>query len=187
MYYHASQTPGITVLEPRISNHNQAFVYFSTKKENVLVYLSNAIEKFCKETGYKHEGIWQKWGPYGFEMDGTLRMEEYYPNAIEDTYKGVSGYIYFVKEIVEAQENLQISNAVTTTERVSVDGCEYVADAYDAIMEAMEQGLITIQRYEEMSEQKLAWISKTMKQEYEDADKHPEYRHFIKGKFKFIE
>ncbi len=183
MYYHASQTPNINVLEARISNHNKPLVYFSTKRENVLVYLSNAIEKYCKETGFLYDGSWEKWGPYGFEADGTLRLEEYYPNALEDTYKGVSGYIYFVKEIPNPQENIQISNAVTTTACVPMDGCEYVADAYEAIMEAVEQGLITLQRYEEMSEQKLTWIEKTMKQEYEDAYKHPEYRHFLKGKF----
>ncbi len=187
MYYHASQTPGITVLEPRISNHNQAFVYFSTKRENVLVYLSNAIEKYCKETAFTHEGIWKKWGPYGFEADGTQRMEEYYPNAIEDTYKGVSGYIYCVKEIPHFQENIQISNAVTTTEHVVVDGCEYIEDAYKAIMEASKNDLIKIQRYEEMSEQKHTWIKNTMKQEYDEAREHPEYRHFLKGKFHFLE
>ena len=50
--YHASQTKGLTVLEPRVSNHGVPRVYFSEKRENVLVYLSNAIEKFCRETGF---------------------------------------------------------------------------------------------------------------------------------------
>ena len=45
MFYHASQIEGITTLEPRVSNHDIPLVYFSTKRENVLVYLSNAIEK----------------------------------------------------------------------------------------------------------------------------------------------
>jgi nicotinate-nucleotide pyrophosphorylase len=51
MYYHASQVGGIKQLEPRISNHGVPLIYFSKKRENVLVYLSNAIEKYCKETG----------------------------------------------------------------------------------------------------------------------------------------
>ena len=49
MYFHASQVKGIKVLEPRISNHNIPLVYLSAKRENTLVYLSNAVEKFCKE------------------------------------------------------------------------------------------------------------------------------------------
>lgn len=72
--------------------------------ENVLVYLSNAIEKTCKEENFPHEGIWHKWGPYGFEQDGRLRFEEYYPNALEDTYKGVSGYIYSCSQIEQNHE-----------------------------------------------------------------------------------
>lgn len=49
MYYHASQIAGIEVLEPRTSNHNTPLIYFSTKRENVLVYLSNAIENIVKK------------------------------------------------------------------------------------------------------------------------------------------
>ena len=187
MYYHASQSADIKVLEPRVSNHNIPLVYFSTKRENVLVYLSNAIEKYCKETGFEYKGNWQKWGPYGFEHDGTLCLEEYYPNAIEDTYKGVSGYIYYVKSIDNVQENIQISNAVTTSDNVCVDGCEYVEDAYVEIINAADKGLIKLLRYEDMNERKLAWIEKTIRKEYEEAIEHPEYRHFLNGKFGVVE
>ena len=93
MYYHASPFGGITQLKPRVSNHGIPLVYFSKKRENVLVYLSNAVEKYCKETGFLYEGIYQKWGPYGFIRDGRQRLEEYYPNALISTYQGGSGYI----------------------------------------------------------------------------------------------
>lgn len=45
MYYHASPIGTIKRLEPRVSNHGVPLVYFSKKRENVLVYLSNAIER----------------------------------------------------------------------------------------------------------------------------------------------
>ncbi len=32
------------------------------------------------------KGIWAKWGPYGFDLQGILQYEEYYPNALEETY-----------------------------------------------------------------------------------------------------
>ena len=99
MYYHASQTKGIKVLEPRVSNHNKPLIYFSSKKENVLVYLSNAVEKFCKESNFEYDGIWSKWASYGFTKDGILEIQEYYKNATYETYKGVSGYIYKVEEV----------------------------------------------------------------------------------------
>lgn len=185
MYYHASQTANIKVLEPRVSNHGTPLVYMSTKRENVLVYLSNAIEKYCKETGFCHQGRWQKWGPYGFESDGTFRLEEYYPNALVETYKGVSGYIYFAEKMNDPQENIQISNAVTSSEPVAIDGCEFVPDVYEAIMEAAEKGQIKILRYEDLSDKKLDWIKKTMKEEYKGAVLCPEYQYFLKAKFPF--
>ena len=60
MYYHASSIGGITRLEPRISNHGIPLIYFSQKRENVLVYLCNAIEKFCKETGLSKTAATEK-------------------------------------------------------------------------------------------------------------------------------
>ena len=72
MYYHASQVANIKILEPRISNHNIPLIYFSTKRENVLVYLSNAVEKCCRETDFRHNGKWHKWATYGFNKDGIL-------------------------------------------------------------------------------------------------------------------
>lgn len=96
LLYHASPVAGIQVLEPRISNHGDPRIYFSEKRENTLVYLCNAIEKFCKETGFQYNGRWQKWGPYGFTSDHRFQFQEYYPGALEETYKGVSAYIYTV-------------------------------------------------------------------------------------------
>ncbi len=61
LFFHASQVANIMVLEPRISNHGVPLLYFSRKRENVLVYLSNAIEKYCKDTGFAYDGKWQKW------------------------------------------------------------------------------------------------------------------------------
>ena len=101
MYYHASPVGRIKTLEPRISNHGAPLVYFSKKRENTLVYLSNAVEKFCRETGFPHAGSWTTWGPYGFR-NGILLLEEYYPNALEETYRGVSGYVYRAASIREA-------------------------------------------------------------------------------------
>lgn len=183
MYYHASPVKGITQLEPRISNHNIPLIYFSKKRENVLVYLSNAVEKYCKDTGFSYDGQWQKWGSYGFNKDGRQRLEEYYPNALINTYKGVSGYIYRAGVITESGFEVQIPDAATTSSPAEVTDVEFVPDAYKAILQAERDGLITIVRYEQMSEKGRVWIVKTIKQEYENAVEHPEYRHFLRGNF----
>lgn len=183
VYYHASQVQGITRLEPRISNHGIPLIYFSRKRENVLVYLSNAIEKYCRETGFAYDGVWQKWGPYGFGPDGRLCLEEYYPDAIERTYKGVSGYIYHAEEITDSGFDVQIPDAATSSEPVIVTGSEYVSDAYEAILEAEREGLIILRRYGEMTDRKKEWIAATIREEYASAEGHPEYRHFLRGCF----
>ncbi len=186
IYYHASQTKDITILEPRVSNHNIPLIYFSKKRENVLVYLSNAIEKYCKEEGFKNDGNYEKWGPYGFNRDGKLVIEEYYPNALESTYKNVSGYIYQVKNVIDSGFEINIPDAVTSSEPVKVDGFKYVEDAYEEIMKAEKAGLITIIRYDEMTAKKKEWLINTIKEEYKNASNHPEYRFFLKAKFPFI-
>jgi hypothetical protein len=183
MHYHASPIANIKQLVPQVSNHEIPLIYFSAKKENVLLYLSNAVEKYCKETGFQYNGRWEKWGPYGFNKDGTQRLEEYYPNALEQTYKGVSGYIYCVESIVDSRFELHIPDAFSTSISTTVSAVEFVPDAYEAILKAERKGLITILRYEDMPSKMRNWNQKTIREEYEGAVDHPEYRHFLKGNF----
>ena len=183
-YYHASQVKDIEILKPHISNHKVPLVYFSDKRENVLVYLSNAVEKFCKEQNFKHEGTYSKWGPYGFEKDGRLRFEEYYPNALEETYRGVSGIIYSCKTIhINSEMNIGIPNAYVSSEPEKVDKCEYIEDACEELLSAEREGLITIVRYDEFIKKKKDWLDKVIKQEYLDSESQPEYRFFLEKKF----
>lgn len=183
MYYHASPVAGLRRLEPRISNHGIPLIYFSKKRENVLVYLSNAIEKYCRETGFEYHGRWQKWGPYGFDPDGRQRLEEYYPDALEKTYRGVSGYLYRAEHITEADMDVQIPDTAVSRLPVTVTGAEFIPDAYAAILQAEKDGLITVVRYETMTEKMREWNRKTIREEYEGAIDHPEYRHFLRGNF----
>lgn len=186
MYYHASSVEGIKVLKPMISNHNKPLIYFSRKRENVLVYLSNAVEKFCKETGFYHNGKWHKWASYGFDTDGILRIDEYYPNALEETYKGVSGYIYSASDICVKENDINISDVVVTEKPVTVDCVEFVENAYSEIIKAEKSGLIKIRRYEQLDENMLLWIENTIKNEYDQAENEPDYRYFLKAKFDFL-
>ncbi len=186
MYYHASQVKNIKVLEPRISNHGEPLVYFSDKRENVLVYLSNAIEKYCKDTNYDYDGIYKKWGPYSFTKDGRLQMEEYYPNATYETYKGVCAYIYHIKDVPDIEPLSDIPHAYKTKTSTLVDSVEYIPDAYDEIMKEVEKGNILLTKYNEFINKKKDWLEKTILKEYEESANHPEYRYFLKSKFPFL-
>ena len=186
MYYHASGTEGIEELQPRVSNHGVPLVYLSEKRENVLVYLSNAVEKYCRETGFTVDGPLEKWGPYGFDRDGILRLEEYYPGATEKTYKGVFGYIYGAEEVQGPGVDAGIPGTVTSERPVKVTSCEYVPDALEELLSAEREGKIRIKRYEAMSEKDRQWIRETMLREYAGAAEHPEYRHFLEGMFPWV-
>ena len=62
MLYHASPIGGLTELRPHISNHGIPLLYFSQKRENTFVYLSNAVEKYCRETGFAYNSCMEKVG-----------------------------------------------------------------------------------------------------------------------------
>ena len=185
MYYHASQIKNIKILEPRISNHNKPLIYFSKKRENVLVYLSNAIEKYAKENGFEYNGIFSKWGPYSFK-DGIFILEEYYPNATYETYKGVRGYIYSVNNVNNIKKLDGIPYAYITDTDTKIDNVEYIEDAYETIMNEVDKGTIILKKYEDFIQEKKEWLIKTIKKEYEESDNHPEYKYFLENKFPFV-
>ena len=52
------------------------------------------------------------------KKDGRLRFEEYYPNALEDTYKGIEGYIYSCSKIDPYQKlDIKIPNTFITAQK----------------------------------------------------------------------
>jgi len=122
-------------------------------------------------------------GAYGFTADGRQRIEEYCPNALVNTYKGVSGYIYRAESITDSGLTIQIRDAAASSEPVEVSGVEFVPDAYEAILQAERDGLIDILRYEDMPEAMREWRERTIQKEFENAVEQPEYRHFLRGNF----
>ena len=187
MLYHASQTPHIETLDPRVSNEDVPRVYFSDKRENVLVYLSNAVEKTCREDGFVHTGKWQKWATYGFTKDGLLHFSEYYENALTDTYAGVSAYIYSVEPSDAIFRFEKIRNCFYAETPQKVASCEFVPDALEALLKAEREGRIVITRYAELSDRMRKWIYETTFDEYRKGKDAPDYRYFLKKKYPFLE
>ena len=102
---------------------------------------------------------------------------------MESTYKGVSGYIYVAAEVQDSGFALQIPDAVASEIPVDVTGSEFLADAYEELLRAEREGLITILRYKDLTLQKKEWIRKTILLEYAEAKDHPEYQFFLRGTF----
>ena len=112
------------------------------------------------------------------------RLEEYYPGALEETYAGVSGYIYTAEKVTRRGHPIPIPGTVTSRGAVPVAGCEFIPDAWAAIRQAESEGLLVLRRYDEMTEDELDWMRRTVREEYLQAADHPEYRHFLQAKFR---
>lgn len=186
MYYHASPLPDLKELVPHASNHNKPLVYLSEKRENTLVYLSNAVEEFCKKNAIPVPDKIHKWASYGFNKNGILVLEEYYPHATEETYSGISGYIYSVESDNNIYPQKDIPFAAVTEKPIKIKSCEYVSDAYREIIRASEQNLIILKKYKDNSKEKLNWIKRIITEEYNNYLQEKEYCMFLKSKFKFL-
>ena len=185
MFYHASNIKDLKILKPHISSHGKSWVYFSSKRENILVYLSNAVEKYIKEKYNRPLKHYEKWASYGIANDGRVRIEEYYPNATRDTFEGVSGYIYMANNLTNAQPLRGIKDVFVTHDAIWVDKVEYISDAYAEILQAEKDGKIIIERFNDITQQKREWIIKTMTNELENTD-NDDYKDFILNKFDWI-
>ena len=69
--------------------------------------------------------------------------------------------------------SVQIPDVATSSIPVDISGVEFIPDAYEAILQAEREGLLTIIRYEEMNDKMRAWNKKTILEEYENASDHP--------------
>jgi len=49
---------------------------------------------------------------------------------------------------------------------MKVAGCEFIPDAYEAILEVEKAGLMVLERYSDLSENKKNRIEQTIKEEY---------------------
>ena len=181
-YYHGSPVKDIKVLEPRVSNHETPYIYFSDTRENVLVYLSNDIKRVCDETNFKYDGIYNTWASYGFTKDGILEIQEYYPNATYETFKGVSGYIYRVVGTPDLEKQDDIPHAYKSKTKVKVESVEYIEDAYEEIMKCVKDGKLALIEYDDFMKRQGKWLEKTIIKEYKQAT-NPPYKHYLEVKF----
>ena len=78
---------------------------------------------------------------------------------------------------------LQVPGAVSGRIPVKVSGAEYVPDAYETILKAEAEGSVRVLRNDQIPETMHERVGKIIREEYEGAASHPEYRHFLKGRF----
>ena len=104
-------------------------------------------------------------------------------------FKGVKGYIYSCNQITPYQNlDIKIPNAFISTQKTPVDNCEFVPDAYNEIINAEKNGLITVLRYNEFIDdvKRKEWLERVITDEYRKNKAHPDYRFFLRPRFSAI-
>lgn len=95
--------------------------------------------------------------PYGYTREGRICYEEYFPNALREVYGGKSASLYRCAWR-EDMETTQIPNEYVTLNPVPVLVETPVPDVYAALLEQEGLGALTIVRYQDMTERRLAWV-----------------------------
>lgn len=170
-FYHASDIANLQELKPQSSVYiENPTLYFSSKMENVLIYLANPVKKFYEQKYGKSNQIFQKFATYGFNKEKLLTIDEYYPNALEENFGDVSGYIYEI----EADPNNLVENKIpfvySTNQPQKVLKSTYVPNALDLVLKFEQKGLIKINRFETLSEKKLQIIKQQVEDCYAKTD-----------------
>jgi len=85
--------------------------------------------------------------------DGTPVYNESFKNGLLEFYGGVKGYIYICDADFETDKNTTIKHAVISKEPVRVRGVDVVPDAYERILQYEKDGMLIINRFENLSEE----------------------------------
>lgn len=147
-YYHCSPVAGLRVLEPKKPAHfdKPARVYLTTSLPMALMYGVRNFEY-----------------TYGYTKAGQIYYEEYFPNALEELYRGRSASLYICQP--EAVEATRIPNEAVSAAPVPVIEEIPIPDVCQALLEQERLGALVIRRYSELSPRMLEWIREAEAQE----------------------
>ena len=140
-YYHCSPTAGITVLEPRKPEtfDKPARVYLTTLLPMALLYSIRNYEY-----------------TYGYTKEGQIYLDEYFPNALEELYRGKSASLYICAP--ESVKPTEIPNEAVSERAVPVVKEITIPDVCEALLEQERLGALVIHRYRELQPNLLDWI-----------------------------
>ena len=145
LLYHGSNTPDIKILKPRQADHDRPYLYMATIKIVAGFYLINTVERPYY------------WFPYGFEKDGTVHYQEWYPNALREAAEGKKGYIYTIE--AKEEDTLPLPNipcARLAVTPMPVLDCQTITDCYKWLMEQQKRGAFILKKYTDKTPAQLA-------------------------------
>ena len=151
--YHVSPIAGLTVLRPSVSE------FFGKPKQVCLA----SLKPMALLYGIKHFEY-----TYGYTKNRELYYEEYFPDALEELYRGKKASLYRCAWR-EGMETTQIPNEYVSAEEVAVEAETLIPDVCEALLEQERLGTLRIVRWAEVSEKTRAWIKQCQMKEILEA------------------
>lgn len=177
--YHGSNTADIKVLQPRLADHEQPYIYMTTIDVVSAFYICNAVERPYY------------WFPYGFTQNNIPVYHELYPDAFKEISQNRKGYLYEVdakKSQIIPFKNIPCARL--GIEPIQVVDCIEIPDAYEYFMKCVAEDKLEIGRFEDKTEKELEnWYSMILSYIQEKDMIHTpdcSYAKFVKEKFPFV-
>lgn len=163
--FHGSPITGLKILKPFVSEHEEAYVYFSENPVVALLYAARPMEKPFS------------WYPYGFNKDGEVIYSEYYPGAFMDVYKNKSGCLYKYRNLHGKENPTTIKGVCVFKEPVVVDGAELIADLAEKFAEFENRGMFHVKKFNDIAKKERDFIESYLLSlmRKHDLPGHPEF------------
>ncbi len=154
--YHGSDTSGITLLRPFLSNHGKPYVYFTDSEVLATVYAHSPVSRpNCFHT-------------YRFREDGVLCYDEYFENQLEEIYAGQTGYVYECEGDFPKMERMPW--IYLAQQEVTVCKCTEIPDIYSQLLQYENEGRLVIQRWHTVSERQRRIWRKVVRDSLQEMD-----------------
>ena len=140
--YHCSPAAGLTVLRPSETK------YFGKPRQVCLT----ASLPMALMYGVKHFEY-----TYGYTRERQIYYEEYFPNALEEIYRGKAASLYRCAFRADMTAT-DIPNEYVTPDEVPVLEETVIPDVCEALLEQERLGALRIVRWADVSEDRRAWI-----------------------------
>lgn len=168
--YHCSPTASLKILQPNTTK------YFDKPKQVCLT----ASLPMALMYGVKHFEY-----TYGYTKTQEIYYQEYFPNALEEIYRGKRASLYCCARR-EDMSATQIPNEYVTAWPVPVAEETVIPDVYKALLEQERLGTLKIIRWSELTNRRRQWIVQAEMETileknllYQDTD----FAHYIRDKY----
>lgn len=132
LVYHSSNTRGLSKLEPRVSTHEEPWLYATRDLATSVLFIGCSSDLICQ---------------IGTSLDGVPHIYERFEGALEYGYSKQSGSVYVLDGSTFREGMTSFSGEVIS--EVSVDVIEeiYIDDALEFLLKLEEEGRLLIYRY----------------------------------------